>query len=437
MTQPLISMSQKELSKYEIITNLIGGLMNGTQAARQLNLTVRHIKRLKKKVKEHGPISLIHGNRGKPSNRRITPEVIARAKTCLKKHYHDFKPTFASEKLKENHQITLSSETVRTIMTDLELWKPKPRKENGEYRIWRPRKEYYGEMEQFDGSYHRWFEDRAPGCCLLAAVDDATGQITRARFAHDEGVKPVLGFWRGYLDKQGKPVSVYLDRYSTYKINAKHLFDDPEVLTQFERAMKDLDISVIHAHSPQAKGRIERLFGTLQDRLVKELRLAGISTMREANIFLGETFIPEFNRRFSVVPEKKGNLHKKLTRTEDNRLDGIFSIQENKTVNNDFTVRYDKKWYQLDKVQPTLVCRKDKVLMEERLDNTIRISLRGKYLNCIELPERPKKVIDMKVIALSTNKPEWKPPLNHPWRKNFIINPERRHQESKVLERIA
>lgn len=432
-----IVMAQKELSRYEIIKNLIDGKINGTEASKQISLSVRQIKRLKAKIKKQGPQGIIHGNKNKQSNRKFSDKIIEKVKNFLHKEIHyDFKPTFMSEKLKEIIDIKINKETTRQIMINEKIWKPKPRKKNGEYRSWRPRKEYFGEMEQFDGSYHEWFEKRAPACCLLASIDDATGKITKLEFTFSEGVIPVFIFWKAYFKKHGKPLNIYLDRFSTYKINAKHLFDDPIALTQFERAMKDLNTNVIHAYSPQAKGRVERLFGALQDRLVKELRLANISTIEEANEFLEKEFIPKFNEKFAVVPEENKNLHKELNKIEKENLDKIFSIQDARTVNNDFTISYESKWYQLDEEQKILVYRKDKVLIEKQLDETIKISLRNKYLNFEVLPKRPEKEIKMKIVALSKTKSNWKPPIGHPWRK-FIINPQKRHQTSTQVKKIA
>jgi hypothetical protein len=279
-------------------------------------------------------------------------------------------------------------------------------------------------MEQFDGSYHHWFEDRAPACCLLASIDDATSRITGLQFVNWEGVKPAFIFWRKYILKHGKPISIYLDRHSTYKKNQKSVFDDPESLTQFQRAMKDLGVKIIHAYSPQAKGRVENKFGTFQDRLIKELRLAGILTMSTANKFVEEVFIPKFNQKFAVAPQKKGNLHKSLTNYETKNLDKIFSIQDKRIVNNDFTIRYKNKWFQLLERQPTLVLRKDKALIEERINGQIFIGLRNKYLNYILLPERPKPV-KMKVIALTRNKTTWIPPDNHPWKHPSFLAQQR------------
>lgn len=434
MTQQLITMTPRELSRYEIIKRLIRKEINGTEASKQIGLSVRHVKRIKAKILAKGPRGIIHGHRGKPGNRKMTEEKVKEMEGIVKEHYHDFGPTFAAEKLEENHGIRIGKETLRILMIGWELWKPKPRRKNKEYRAWRQRKEQYGEMEQFDGSYHDWFEGKGEKCCLLGSIDDATSQLTKLEFVHWEGVKEAFSFWQEYLKSRGKPLSIYLDRHSTYKQNQKSVFDDPKALTQFQRAMEtDLGIDIIHAYSPQAKGRAERMFNTLQDRLIKELRLAGISTIKEANKFVKEVFIPKHNAKYAVLPQKKGNLHKPLTKFEKDNLDKIFSVQDTRVVNNDFTIRHKGQWYQLAEQQPTLVLRKDKVLIEERIDGSIFISCRNKYFRYTMLPARPKKVT-MKVIGLTRNKSTWKPPVDHPWRKPFILNPAERCQTSSLVE---
>jgi hypothetical protein len=255
---------------------------------------VRQIRNLKARVRKHGLRGIIHMLRGKVGNKRMTEEKLAEMEMIVKDRYYDFGPTLATEKLKEEYQIKVSKEKLRLLMVGWGLWKLKPRKKNKEYRSWRQRKEQFGEMEQFDGSYEHWFEDRAEPCCLLASIDDATGKITGLHFVHWEGVKEAFIFWEEYFDNYGKPVTIYLDRHSTYKQNQKSVFDDPTSLTQFQRAMQqDLNIKIIHAYSPQAKGRAERLFETLQDRLIKELRLAGISDKKTANQFAKQVFIPK------------------------------------------------------------------------------------------------------------------------------------------------
>jgi len=420
MNQGLITMTQKELSRYEIIKRLIKKEINGTEAAKQLGLSVRQVKNIKAMVKKYGAKGVIHGSRGKSSNRTIAKEIIEKIKRIVEEKYNDFGPTFASEKLEESHQIKIGKEKLRQLMIGWKFWEPKPRKKNKEYRFWRPRKEQYGEMIQFDGCYYPWLEGRdgSNELCLLSSIDDATGKIIHLRFVHDEGIIPVFTFWKQYLEKQGKPMSIYLDKFSTYKINTKTLADDPNVLTQFERAMKDLGINIIHANSPQAKGRIERLNVTLQDRLVKEMRLANISTLEEANKFV-EKFIPQFNVKFGVVAQKKGNLHQSLTQLVKENLDKILSVKNVRIVNNDFTIRFKDQWFQLGPSQPCLVLRKDQVQIEERINGRMFISLRNKYLDYEVLPERPRKV-KMEVIALAKTKPYWKPPADHPWRRAFV-----------------
>lgn len=424
MAQELIKLSRRELSYHEVITRLIAGKLTNRQAAEELNLTIRQVQRLKLRVDDLGAQGLVHKNRGNVPNNKITAEYLEHATELIKEHYYDFAPTFATEKLLENHGIKLSKETVRHAMSSVGLWKPRTKKIRAHYRAWRERKECYGDMEQFDGSYHDWFEGRLLNennlpiteTCLLASIDDATGKLTKLKFDSSEGVVPVNTFWREYVKSLGKPSKIYLDRGSTYKVNNKHLFDDPTVLTQFERAMEELRIKVIHANSPQAKGRIERLFKTLQDRLVKEMRLAGIKTIAEANKFLEKTFIPKFNEKFSVVPKKSDNLHTPLTETELLKINNIFSIKTYRNVNNDFTIRFKGKWFQLKELQPTLVLRKDQILVEEHLDGSTHLNLRNHYLDFIELPERPQK-IKIHVTGLTKERQSWKPPMNHPWKK--------------------
>jgi len=409
----IITMSQKEVKKYDIIKKVINKELKGSEAARLLGLTARHVRRLKRRVKESGIKGLIHSGRGKPSNHKVPDKERQKIKDLLHKHYPDFGPLLASEKLEERHGIKRDKGTVRSIMIEEELWKPK-QKTKKEHREWRQRKANKGEMSQYDGSYEFWFEDRGPKCCLLAGIDDADSEVW-ARFDEHEGVEPTFNYWRDYMERFGKPDSIYVDRFSTYSMNHKLAKENPDTLTQFERAMKELNIRVIHAHSPQAKGRVEKLFKTLQDRLIKELRLQNISTIREANEFLKNAFLPKFNAKFMVEARGKANLHKKLNEQEKNKLDSIFSRQYERIVRNDFTIGHKKNCYQLEKSQPVTICKQDKVTVEERMDNTIRMRLRGKYLNYKLLPEKPRKINNgVWVLPKST---AHTPPADHPWRQ--------------------
>jgi len=338
--------------------------------------------------------------------------------SLIKEHYSDFGPLLASEKLSERHQIEKDKGTVRNIMIEERIWKPKAKKKEV-HREWRQRKASYGEMIQYDGSYEHWFESRGAKCCLLAGIDDANSRVWM-KFDEHEGVEPTFNFWREYTERFGKPYSIYIDKFSTYSMNHKLAKENPDTLTQFQRAMeKGLNIEIIHAGSAQAKGRVERLFRTLQDRLIKELRLNNISTIEDANEFLEEDFLLKFNAKFMVEPRTESDLHKKLTKQETSELDSIFSRQYQRTVRNDFTISYKKSWYQLTEDQPATICKRDKIIVEERMDKSIHFRLRGKYLNYKLLPARPEKINKkgLWVIPQTANRKTNKPSANHPWRK--------------------
>jgi transposase len=426
-------MTNKEAQRYEIIKNLINNKLNGTQASKQLNLSVRQTKRLKKKVLVQGIKGIAHGNRGKESKKKIPSEIQAEIVKLIETTYSDFTPTLAQEKLKEIHNIKISYGSVRTIMVAEGLYKIKKRKTNKKHFSQRPRKDYYGELIQFDGSYHNWLEGRGKDkeLCLLASIDDATGKITHAKFDYNESTKSVFQFWKEYLEINGKPISIYLDKYSTYKINHKNATDNKDLLTQFQRAMQELNINPISAHTPQAKGRVERLFETLQDRLVKELRLAKINNINSANIFLQKEFIPNFDKKFSVEPRKKGDLHNKLIKPEIKNINHIFSIKKTRIVRNDFVVQYLNRYFQLEEIQTTTVYKKDQVIVEEHLDDSIHISKKGKYLNFVELVEKPQKEISLKLPAITLTKSHYTPPADHPWRR-FVIN--QKQEKVKVFK---
>lgn len=416
-------LSNEEQQKLDVIKAAIKRQITNEQAAKMLCISSRQVKRLKKAVRISGDKSIVHKLKGRRSNHCIDSSIKENLLKKINDDYYDFKPGFATEKLQEQYDAIVTSQTIRVWMTEKGLWKPRKQKKTGEYRSWRPRKECFGELQQFDGSYHYWFETRYLDkegmqieVCLLASIDDATGKITKAEFSANEGVTAVFNFWKRYVLDIGKPRHIYLDKFSTYKINHKSAVDNHELITQFQRAMLDLDVNLIPAHSAQAKGRIERLFQTLQDRLIKEMRLAGINTPKNGNRFLKEMFIPKFNNRFAVIAQKEGNVHRPLSYTDKKNLNRIFSVQSKRRVNNDFTIQFKNNWYQLAELQPTTVRAKDRVLVEEWLDGRIHFSFREKYLNYTILPEKPKK-IKQAPLLLTTHKLNWKPPLNHPWRQ--------------------
>ena len=413
---PDIPLNDKEKQKLGVITSLLERKLTNGQAARKLCLSIRQIQRLKLEVKKHGHLALIHKLKGKPSNHKMSQHHKVKAISLVKERYFDFHPTLASEKLEEYHNLHIQPETLRLWMIEEGLWRARKQK-RPDYHSWRQRREYFGELQQFDGSYHFWFEKRLLNeqgfpqeVCLLASIDDATGKITHAKFDLNESVVAVFNFWLEYVKTLGKPVTIYLDKFSTYKINYRNATDNSELITQFQKAMKLLSIEIINANSPEAKGRVERLFGTLQDRLVKELRLTGISSITEANLFLKTSFVPKFNNKFSVLAAKEGNVHRTLSWKEKVNLKSTFSIKSQRRVNSDFTIQFKNHFYQLEEIQPVTLRPKEKILVEEWLNGTIHLKHKDKYLNYFTLPEKPKKIT--KQPAILTNHPlNWKPPL--------------------------
>lgn len=419
---PEISFTPEELERFTVITAAINGHLTNGEAAKKLKMSVRQLQRLKSDIRKMGASAVIHKLKGKTGNHQIDPNIKRQILDDIKSKYADFKPGLATEKLHEEYQLPVTSQTIRVWMIEEGLWKMRKRR-RVEYHSWRQRKEYFGELQQFDGSYHHWFERRLLDelgnpmeVCLLASIDDATGKINHARFEFNEGVVPVFRFWREYVETTGKPLGIYLDKYSTYKINHKMAADNSELLTQFQKAMRILDIEVIPANSPQAKGRVERLFQTLQDRLAKELRLNNISSIEDGNRFLKEVFIPKFDARFSVIAQKDGDVHRPLTQREKHNLTSIFSIKSIRRINHDFTIQFKNHFYQLEEIQPVTIRPKEKILVEEWLNGTIHFKFRQYYLKYFILPGRPKKISSQPVIL--TNHPlNWKPPPDHPWRQ--------------------
>ena len=267
-------------------------------------------------------------------------------------------------------------------------------------------------MLQMDGSHHDWFEGRGPRCVLMGYIDDATGKVF-ARFYDYEGTVPAMDSFKRYIKKSGLPMKVYLDKHTTYKSTAKPTIQDEldrvEPLSQFERALKELGVEVIHAHSPQAKGRIERLFGTLQDRLVKEMRLRGIRTLEEANQFL-EDYLPLYNRKFSVCPKEGDNFHRPLPRGL--ALDTILCIKTERALRNDFTVAHNKSLYQIEDT-----IKASKVMVQERVDGSMIMTYKGRSLRFKEITERPVRQ-KTPVVLMRTRKPRI-PSADHPWRRSF------------------
>ena len=409
--EDIIRMSLRDLRRLKVVHEALDRQITQKRAASMLGLSERHLRRLVRSVREFGDGGIVHRGRGRPSNRRLPERVRTRVLKAYRKKYGDFGPTLAAEKLLELDGIAVSRETLRQWLLSAGLW-TKRRKHRG-HRRWRARKECFGEMVQMDGSHHAYLEGRGPQLVLMGYSDDATG-IVHGRFYDYEGTIPALDSFKRYVRKYGLPMSIYLDKHTTYKSNRKLTVEEElagfsQPLSQFERALDELGVEVIHTHSPQAKGRIERLFWVLQDRLVKEMRLRGIKTRDEANTFLGE-YLPVYNRRFRVIPASKVDVHIRPKRSFN--LDRYLCLKTNRTVRNDNTVAHNRKLYQLkDKVLSR------KVIVEERLNGSVHIiSSRGVSLKYKEITERPKKATPTKSLRVKSTSSV--PAVNHPWRRS-------------------
>jgi len=390
-----ITMSRKKIEQYGVIKRSLKGELTVEDVSNLISLSERHVYRLRAEVKKEGPKALVHKNKGKESNNKVQEKTRKKIVGFFdNKKHQDFKPGFTAEKLKENHHVHRSSETIRKIMIEEGIWKPKTKK-TVDYRSRRKRKGHYGEMIQFDGSYHDWFE-KGKKCCLLAGVDDSTGIIVHARFVKNENLQDISFYWNEYFLSHGKPFSIYLDKFSTYYNNLTE--NKKENLTQFQRMMKETDVKPIVAHSPQAKGRVERLFNTLQDRLIKEMRLKNIFTEEKANRYLVEEFLPEFNEKYGKDPLEKGNFHKKVSKEEKSLLPVILSKQSERLVQNDFCIRFKSRTFQLTKKQPSTVRKKERIIVEERMDGSMRIRLGDKYLNYKEIPPERESFLSEKDV---------------------------------------
>lgn len=406
----IIMVRQKELKRAHVIHKVIEGVLTQAEAAKMVSLSERQIRRIVKRIREEGDRGIQHRSRGKESNRKLPKKFKDRIIELYCRKYKGFGPMLASEKLFENEGIQISDETIRKWLIEAGEWK-KQRKGN-QHRQWRPRKEHSGQMVQMDGSHHDWFEGRRPKCVLMAYIDDATGSVY-GRFYEYEGTIPAMDSFKRYIKKYGIPMSIYFDRHTTYKSPSVPSIEDEingtEPLSEFGRALKELDVQLIYAYSPQAKGRVERLFATLQDRLVKELRLQGISTIEEANRFLANSYWADFNKKFMVKAQHKEELHRAVPKGLN--LDKILCVRTERTVRNDNTITHNKKLYQLREAFP----KKAKIVVQERVDGSMIMTYQGVRIKYKEIANRPEKMQQQKSKA--RRRRTYKPPSDHPWRK--------------------
>ena len=413
-----LTMTTRELDRLKVIHQVLQHKLTWPQAAVQLVRSVRQIGRLCARVRTEGHKGIVHRLRGRPANHRLPAGRLAKALELVKTHYPDFGPTFATEKLRERHHLVLSSWTLRQGMIRAGLWRPRHRQ--APHRAWRPRRACVGELVQLDGSDHLWFEARGPRCVLLSYVDDATSRGLYGAFVAVEDTWTLLRTTQAYLRRYGRPVAFYVDRDSIYRVNRQATIEeqlqDSAPLTQFTRAMRELGIEVIPAHSPQAKGRVERSFDTHQDRLVKELRLAKISDRETATRFLRARYLPVHNRRYAVEPANPTNAHRPLLPTHD--LEAILSMQTPRTVERDFTVRLQNRFFQLGPEQPVRLRPGDTVLTEQRLDGTVHLRAKGRYLAFQSIPKPAPRPLRVAALAPRPKRPQGtsRPPRTHPWK---------------------
>ena len=373
-----IPMSQRERDRLRLLHSVLEGQRTQVEAARLLRLSPRHVRRLLQRLQQGGDAALIHRLRGRPSNHRKDAKLRRCVLQLYRKDYPDFGPTFAAEKLAERG-LEVCPDTLRRWLLAAGLWQPQRRRE--QHRSRRPRRACFGELVQMDSSIHDWTEGRGQDMVLMHMIDDATSRLL-ARFYEADTTVNHFDLLRRWLQAHGRPLALYTDRHSIFEPQAKgHALPNAE--TQFGRALRELAIELICAHSPQAKGRVERSFGTAQDRLVKELRLAKVTTIAQANAVLDGGLLAKHNRMFSVPPRQAGDAHRPLGSAVN--LAAILSLQEQRTVANDYTVRFENRHYQLDKpIYPGE--RGGKVVIEVRWDGSMAIRFREHYLKYHEIP---------------------------------------------------
>lgn len=424
MTEEHITMSRQEVDRLQIIQAVVSRRVGQKAAAEQLGLTTRQVKRLVKRYRAEGAAGLVSRRRGKPPNNTLASEVRRAILTLVRERYADFGPTLACEKLTEHHGYGLSNETLRQWMMAEGLWEPKRRRQARIHQR-RPRRPCLGELVQIDGSPHDWFEGRAPRCTLIVFIDDATGCLQALRFVPAETTQAYMETLRQYLGQYGRPVALYSDKHSIFRINRP---DREGELTQFSRALKTLDIEPIHANSPQAKGRVERANQTLQDRLVKELRLRGIAGIATANAFL-PAFAADYNRRFAVEPQSPLDAHRPVLHDEK-ELGLILCLHHTRKLSKNLTLQFRNREYQLQDCGQGYRLRSTSVTLCEAFDGTVTLLHQGRTLSYRLLAEGepPIPLEDEKslhpavdqVRARQQARPHYKPAPDHPWRQGFL-----------------
>jgi transposase len=416
----LLTMSKKELNRLEVLQRVDEKRMKQKAAAEQLETSERQVKRLLRKYRQDGANGLVSKRRGKPSNNQLAEETRRKVLDLLKSKYMGFGPTLACEKLVEVEHLKISNESVRQLMLAEGLWKAKKARKVVAHQM-RERRACFGELVQIDGSPHDWFEGRAAECTLLVFIDDATGKLGELLFVESESFFSYCRATEGYLTRHGKPGAFYSDKHGVFRVNQASA-GSSDALTQFGRAMQKLDIQIICANSPQAKGRVERVNQTLQDRLPKELRLRGISSWEAGNAFLLE-YMADFNRRFAAQPRSTHDDHRPLTPQDD--LVRLFRWQETRTLSKNLTLQFNKVVYQIQTEHPSYAMRNAAVTVCLDDQKNITILYKGKSLNYTVFHQQAKQseVVQSKQIdqVLLNQSKAHKPAADHPWKRGFAI----------------
>jgi len=419
-----ITMNKKEREQLIVFEKVKAGMITRVEASFQLGISERWARQKYKRYIEFGTKGLVHRNRGKPSTRRWDPKERSLAIDLLKSEWEGFGPTFAAEKLREIKGIKVSKETIRQEMIKEGIRKVKNRRKNA--RKQRERRPMKGLLVQLDGSPHDWFEGRAPECTLLVFIDDATSDLLWLEFVKSESCLDVMRATKNYISLHGRPHEFYVDHGSVFSVNLNN--PERDKITQWERAVKELSIRISHAHSPQAKGRVERANKTMQDRLIKEMRLAEISSIEEANAFVQSgNFITRHNQRFGVIPAKIGNAHRPANLYN---LDEIFCIKEERILTNDHTISFRKRLFQLDTQQRTIIRPKDLITIRTYLDKSIKLFIRNTELMFKEIYARPRR----KIVEKTVKQPQPRKPCENSrrWASGLTMFAKATQQESRV-----
>mgnify|MGYP000335681809 CR=1 FL=1 len=411
--ETLLSMSTKELSKLEVMQRVSKKKMSQKEAGEILHLCTRQIKRLLKRYKKQGAVGLVSKHRGRKGNNRLSENVKKQSLSLLKTKYQGFGPTLAHEKLVEKDKLKLSVESVRKIMIEEDLWKPHKLKKVVTHQL-RERRACFGELVQIDGSPHDWFEGRAEPCVLLVFIDDATGKLVQLQFVDSESFFSYAQAAEEYFKHCGKPVAFYSDKHGIFRVNQASA-GSSDTLTQFGRAMQELDIQIICAHTPQAKGRVERANQTLQDRLPKEMRLLGIRSREDGNAYLPE-FMIDFNRRFADDPRSAVDAHRPLTAKDD--LTRILTWQAIRTISKNLLVQFENVVYQIQTERPTYAMRNAIVTVCADAKKNITLLYKGKVLPYTIFHKQAKQseVVLAKDLNTVIETVPFKPAPDHPWR---------------------